>query len=100
MSRSSSQLSIRPRSSQASMSSRRDAKSTSASKTMVMRLNHARKDIALVYTEVMFIAMLGRQPSIGMAELERVFGDVTWFSENSACIQAESFDVTRLGGTL
>jgi tRNA G10 N-methylase Trm11 len=48
----------------------------------------------------MYIAMLGRQPSIGMAELERVFGDVTWFSESVAAIQTESFDVTRLGGTL
>ncbi len=44
--------------------------------------------------------MLGRQPAIGMAELERVFGDVTWFSENAACIQTNSLDVTRLGGTL
>ena len=51
-------------------------------------------------TTVMYIAMLGRQPAIGMAELERVFGDVTWFSENVAAIQTDSFDVTRLGGTL
>ncbi len=48
----------------------------------------------------MYIAMLGRQPAIGMAELERAFGDVTWFSDTSACIQADSLDVTRFGGTL
>jgi tRNA G10 N-methylase Trm11 len=48
----------------------------------------------------MYIAMLGRQPAIGMAELERTFGDVTWFSDTAACVQASAFDVTRLGGTL
>lgn len=35
-----------------------------------------------------------------MAELERVFDDVRWFSEQTAVIKAESFNIERLGGTL
>lgn len=46
----------------------------------------------------MFIAILGRQPAIGIAELERVFGDVTWFSDSTAIIKADSFDIEKLGG--
>lgn len=48
----------------------------------------------------MFIAILGRQPAIGIAELERVFSDVSWFSDNSAVIKADSLDIQRLGGTV
>ena len=48
----------------------------------------------------MFIAILGRQPAIGIAELERVFGDVSWFSDNSAVIKADSLDIQRFGGTV
>ena len=48
----------------------------------------------------MYIAILGRQPAIGMAELERTFGDVRWFSDQSAIIKSGSFDIERLGGTL
>lgn len=48
----------------------------------------------------MYIAILGRQPALGMAELEQVFGDVSWFSDQSAVINADSFDIERLGGTL
>ena len=48
----------------------------------------------------MYIAILGRQPALGMAELERVFGDVTWFSDQSAVINADSFSIEQLGGTL
>lgn len=48
----------------------------------------------------MFIAILGRQPAIGMAELERVFGDVAWFSDSSAIVRAESFDIEKIGGTI
>ncbi len=47
----------------------------------------------------MYIAILGRQPAIGIAELERVFGDVSWFSDQSAVIKTNSFDIERLGGT-
>lgn len=67
--------------------------------TNVIILSHARKDIVLVYTIIMYIAILGRQPSIGMAELERVFGDVRWFSDQSAIIKSGSFDIERVGGT-
>lgn len=48
----------------------------------------------------MYIAILGRQPALGMAELERVFGDVTWFTDQSAIINSPQFDIERLGGTL
>lgn len=48
----------------------------------------------------MYIAILGRQPSIGMAELERRFGDVRWFSDQSAVVKSDSFDIESLGGTL
>lgn len=44
--------------------------------------------------------MLGRQPALGMAELERVFGDVQWFSHDSALVKSDFFDVQRLGGTV
>jgi tRNA G10 N-methylase Trm11 len=50
----------------------------------------------------MFIAILGRQPALGMAELERLYGteSTQWFSDQSACIDASSFSIERLGGTL
>lgn len=48
----------------------------------------------------MYIAILGRQPEIGIAELERVFDDVRWFSDQSAVINTPSMDIERLGGTL
>jgi tRNA G10 N-methylase Trm11 len=48
----------------------------------------------------MYIAILGRQPSIGMAELEQVFGDVRWFSDQSAVVKSNHFDIEQLGGTL
>lgn len=52
------------------------------------------------YTGYMqYIAMLGRQPVIGMAELERHFGDVRWFSNDTALVDSDSFDIERLGGT-
>lgn len=49
-----------------------------------------------------YIAILGRQPALGTAELERVFGGraVTPFSSQSALIDCESFDVQRFGGVL
>jgi len=47
----------------------------------------------------MHIAILGRQPAISIAELERVYGDVSWFSEMSALVNAEYIDITRLGGS-
>ena len=51
----------------------------------------------------MHIAILGRQPAISIAELERVYGDVSWFSEISALVQpskeADYIDIQRLGGS-
>ena len=47
----------------------------------------------------MYIAILGRQPAIGIAELERLYKDVTWFSEQTAIINSDGFDFERLGGT-
>lgn len=48
----------------------------------------------------MHIAMLGRQPHIGMAELERVFVKTRWFAHDCAIVDADSFDIQRLGGTV
>lgn len=48
----------------------------------------------------MYIAILGRQPALGMAELERQFDDVKWFSDQSVVISTDQFDIERLGGTL
>lgn len=48
----------------------------------------------------MHIAILGRQPAIGIAELERTFENVRWFSDMSALFDADEFDIQRLGGTV
>lgn len=48
----------------------------------------------------MYITMLGRQPILGMAELERTFDDVRWFSHDTALVNSDSFDIERLGGTV
>lgn len=49
-----------------------------------------------------YIAILGRQPAIGIAELERVFGgkSVEIFSSLSVKIETELFDIQKLGGVL
>lgn len=48
----------------------------------------------------MYIALLGRQPELSIAELERVFGDVSWFSDTTAIIDSEkNFDIQKIGGT-
>lgn len=49
----------------------------------------------------MYIAILGRQPSLGMAELERAYGpdNTKWFSDQSATVTATDFPLSRLGGT-
>lgn len=47
----------------------------------------------------MHIAILGRQPAISIAELERVYGDVSWFSDISALVQTDSIDIQKLGGS-
>lgn len=49
----------------------------------------------------MYIAILGRQPAISIAELERCFGSdaVRWFSDQSALIETDALSVDVLGGT-
>jgi len=49
----------------------------------------------------MYIAILGRQPTLGMAELERAYGpdNTKWFSDQSAIVSAAEFPLSRLGGT-
>lgn len=49
----------------------------------------------------MYLALLGRQPSLSLAELERVFGDVSQFSNTTALVKTgnKKLDVERLGGT-
>lgn len=46
----------------------------------------------------MHITILGRQPAISIAELERVYSDVSWFSDISALVNTDFIDITRLGG--
>lgn len=50
----------------------------------------------------MHIAILGRQPALGMAELEHLYGNtrVHWASRQSALIDVDSLPLERLGGTL
>lgn len=52
------------------------------------------------YNVVMYIAILGRQPALGIAELERVFGgrSVTQVSSQAAKIECDDFEVQRFGG--
>jgi tRNA G10 N-methylase Trm11 len=50
----------------------------------------------------MYIAILGRQPALGMAELERLNSsdNVKWFSDQSALVHANAFSINHIGGTL
>jgi len=48
----------------------------------------------------MYIALLGRQPELSIAELERLYGDVSWFSPSTAQFSTTTpFDIQKLGGT-
>jgi len=47
----------------------------------------------------MYIAILGRQPAISLAELERVFSSVRRYSPVAALVDTESLDIQRLGGS-
>src|SRR5688500_7287834 len=70
--------------------------------TSVKTLSQARKDMFLVYTKnSMHIAILGRQPALGMAELEHLYDsdNVRWFSDISAQVKTSSFSIDNLGGT-
>lgn len=50
----------------------------------------------------MYIALLGRQPEISLAELAAVFGtdNVNRISQQFAKVQTSQFDITTLGGTI
>jgi tRNA G10 N-methylase Trm11 len=50
----------------------------------------------------MYVSILGRQPALGIAELERVFGgqNVTPLSGLAATIDTPLLDIQKLGGTL
>lgn len=50
----------------------------------------------------MYIAILGRQPTLGIAELERIYGSdaVDFFSPYTATVETEELSLARLGGTL
>jgi tRNA G10 N-methylase Trm11 len=51
----------------------------------------------------MYIAILGRQPALGLAELERVFRNATRFSQQTALFESpkdSTPDVEKLGGSL
>lgn len=49
----------------------------------------------------MYIAILGRQPALGMAELEAVYDEpnTRWFSDQAAIVETDTFLIDRLGGT-
>lgn len=48
----------------------------------------------------MYIALLGRQPELSIAELERIFSQVSWFSPQTALIDtADTIDIQKLGGS-
>ena len=50
----------------------------------------------------MYIALLGRQPELSIAELERLYGNVEWFSSQTALFDLpleSQFDVQKIGGT-
>ncbi|MDR3297780.1 MAG: hypothetical protein LBT19_00130 [Candidatus Nomurabacteria bacterium] len=50
----------------------------------------------------MYLAVLGREPKISLAELEAIFGatKVTPIAENIALVTTRKFDLNRLGGTI
>lgn len=50
----------------------------------------------------MYVAILGRQPALGIAELERLYGSdaVTVLSTQAAVVETDEFNLARLGGTL
>lgn len=50
----------------------------------------------------MYIAILGRQPALGIAELEQIYSSpsVDFFSDHTALVNSDEFHLIRLGGTL
>lgn len=56
----------------------------------------------IAYTNIMYIAILGRQPKLGIAELERVYSSpaVDWFSDHTATVDTPYVELELLGGSL
>jgi len=54
------------------------------------------------YNQFMYVALLGRQPEISLAELEAVFGkqSVARISETFATVKTDNFNIDSLGGTI
>lgn len=46
------------------------------------------------------IALLGRQPKIGLAELTSLYGEATPVGKQAASVKTDTLDISRLGGTL
>ena len=48
----------------------------------------------------MYILLLGRQPALGVAELEQLYGsdNISWFSSISAIVDSDKFNFNILGG--
>ncbi len=47
----------------------------------------------------MHIALLGRQPALSIAELERTYPRVSWFSADTALVDTPEINIQKLGGT-
>lgn len=49
-----------------------------------------------------FICVLGRQPELGLAELERLYGsdNVSRYSSSTALVETEEIDIQHLGGSI
>lgn len=49
----------------------------------------------------MILAILGRQPELGIAELEAIHGSsaVNWFSPHTALVETDDLQIERLGGS-
>ena len=47
----------------------------------------------------MHIALLGRQPALSIAELERTYPRVSWFSATTALVDTPEINIQKLGGT-
>lgn len=48
----------------------------------------------------MYVALLGRQPELSVAELERLYSNITWVSKDAALIDTtQPINIQRLGGS-
>lgn len=58
--------------------------------------------VVLLYTSPMYIAILGRQPNLSLAELERLYGSeaVQPFGDHAARITTDQLNIQTLGGTV